>query len=93
MIPTQPKFLRATFTFLVSVLTLAVAAGWADAASAAPARLNGVFIFTDNWGCDDLSSHGHLRLETPHPDQFARKGTDFQPFNASIPCARRAARR
>lgn len=85
MKPTQPKFLRATFTFRVRVLTLAVAARWADAASAAPAQLNGVFIFTDHRGCDDRSHHGHPWRETPHPGQFAREGTDLQPFNARHP--------
>ncbi len=46
---------------------------------------NVVFIFADDWGWGDLSSHGHPWLKTPHLDRLAREGTDFHQFNVLNP--------
>ena len=46
---------------------------------------NVVFIFADDWGWGDLSSHGHAWLKTPHLDRLAREGTDFHQFNVLNP--------
>ncbi|MEY2881307.1 MAG: Arylsulfatase, partial [Verrucomicrobiota bacterium] len=58
-------------------------------AATAPAptspRPNIVFIFADDWGWGDLSSHGHPWLKTPRLDRLAREGTDFHQFNVLNP--------
>lgn len=55
-------------------------------AAATPAsRPNIIFIFADDWGWGDLSSHGHPWLKTPHLDRLAREGTDFHQFNVLNP--------
>jgi arylsulfatase A-like enzyme len=66
---------------LLALASLPLAA--ADAAS--PPRPNIVFIFADDWGWGDLSSHGHRWLETPHLDRLAAEGIDFQQFNVLNP--------
>jgi arylsulfatase A-like enzyme len=48
-------------------------------------KLNIVFIFADDWGWGDLSCHGHPWLKTPHLDQLASEGIDFQQFNVLNP--------
>lgn len=48
-----------------------------EPASQAP---NILFIFADDWGWGDLGCHGHPSFETPHLDQLAAQGTDFQQF-------------
>ena len=58
----------------------------ATIAAATPAsRPNIIFIFADDWGWGDLSSHGHPWLKTPHLDRLAREGTDFHQFNVLNP--------
>ena len=55
-------------------------------AAATPAsRPNIIFIFADDWGWGDLSSHGHPWLKTPYLDRLAREGTDFHQFNVLNP--------
>ena len=69
------RFLQLVFTIVVSL-----------PANAAPApHPNIVFIFADDWGWGDLSSHGHPWLKTPHLDRLAREGTDFHQFNVLNP--------
>jgi N-acetylgalactosamine-6-sulfatase len=51
----------------------------------AAAKPNVVFLFADDWGWGDLSSHGHPWLKTPHLDRLAREGTDFHQFNVLNP--------
>ena len=51
----------------------------------AASKPNVVFIFADDWGWGDLSSHGHPWLKTPHLDRLAREGTDFHQFNVLNP--------
>jgi arylsulfatase A-like enzyme len=46
---------------------------------------NIVFIYADDWGWGDLSSHGHPWLKTPNLDKLASEGTDFQQFNVLNP--------
>lgn len=68
--------------FLLFILTVVVAS---TAHAAAAQRPNVVFIFADDWGWGDLSSHGHPWLKTPHLDRLAREGTDFHQFNVLNP--------
>ncbi len=44
---------------------------------------NILFIFADDWGFGDLSSHGHEIIETPHLDKLATEGTDFHQFTVA----------
>ncbi|CAB4545720.1 MAG: sulfatase-like hydrolase/transferase [Actinobacteria bacterium] len=68
--------------FLLFIFTVVVAP--TTHASANP-RPNVVFIFADDWGWGDLSSHGHPWLKTPHIDRLACEGTDFHQFNVLNP--------
>jgi N-acetylgalactosamine-6-sulfatase len=77
----MPKFHLAR---VLGLAMLGVAASVAFAAAPAP-RPNIVFIFADDWGWGDLSSHGHPYLKTPHLDRLAREGTDFHQFNVLNP--------
>lgn len=54
-------------------------------AAAPTTKPNIVFIFADDWGWGDLSSHGHPWLKTPYLDRLAREGTDFRQFNVLNP--------
>jgi len=65
------------------LLLLLAAITLAQAAPATPPNI--VFIFADDWGWGDLSSHGHPWLKTPHLDRLAREGTDFHQFNVLNP--------
>jgi arylsulfatase A-like enzyme len=70
----------------VGLLALLLAGAPAPAQAAAPAAApNIVFIFADDWGWGDLSSHGHPWLKTPHLDRLAREGIDFRQFNVLNP--------
>lgn len=53
------------------------------AASAEVARPHILFIFADDWGFGDLGSRGHPFIETPHLDQLASEGTDFEQFTVA----------
>ena len=46
---------------------------------------NIVFIFADDWGYGDLSLHGSDWMQTPHLDQMAAEGIDFQNFTVNSP--------
>lgn len=46
-------------------------------------RPNILFIFADDWGYGDLSMRGHEVIETPHLDQLAKEGADFQQFTVA----------
>ncbi|ARK12857.1 arylsulfatase [Fibrella sp. ES10-3-2-2] len=50
-------------------------------------RPNVVFILTDDQGWGDLSLHGNRLVETPHLDQLARSGAQFERFFVSPLCA------
>mgnify|MGYP003662999682 CR=1 FL=1 len=46
---------------------------------------NIVFIYADDLGWGDLGCHGHPEIKTPHLDQLAADGTDFQRFTVCNP--------
>jgi N-acetylgalactosamine-6-sulfatase len=73
-------------TAMLTALLLAPLAALHAADAPKPAsKPNIIFIFADDWGWGDLSSHGHPFLKTPNLDRLAREGTDFQQFNVLNP--------
>jgi arylsulfatase A-like enzyme len=44
---------------------------------------NILFIFSDDWGWQDLSCHGHPYIKTPNIDRLAEEGTDFYRFTVA----------
>jgi N-acetylgalactosamine-6-sulfatase len=46
-------------------------------------RPNVIFLFADDWGWGDLSSHGHKQFKTPNLDKFAAQGTEFTQFTVA----------
>lgn len=56
-----------------------------DAPSGSGTPPNIVFIYSDDWGWGDLSSHGHPWLKTPNIDKLADEGIDFRQFNVVHP--------
>ncbi|MDQ8180239.1 sulfatase-like hydrolase/transferase [Pelagicoccus sp. SDUM812005] len=46
---------------------------------------NIIFIFADDWGYGDLSSHGSSFVQTPHLDRMAAEGVDFANFSVNSP--------
>ncbi|MDX2430294.1 MAG: sulfatase-like hydrolase/transferase [Bacteroides sp.] len=46
---------------------------------------NIVFIYADDWGYEDLSSHGSTFCRTPNIDKMAAEGMDFQNFSVCNP--------
>ena len=46
---------------------------------------NIVFIYADDWGYEDLSSHGSTFCLTPNLDKMANEGIDFQNFAVCNP--------
>jgi len=46
---------------------------------------NIIFIYADDWGWGDLSSHGTEWLDTPNLDRLAKEGVDFKQFNVLNP--------
>lgn len=53
--------------------------------STAAERPNILFIYADDWGWGDLACHGHPHIKTPHLDQLAADGADFQQFTVCNP--------
>jgi len=49
------------------------------------AQPNIIFIFADDWGYGDLSSHGSTWIKTPNLDQMAKEGIDFTNFTVNSP--------
>jgi len=70
---------------LAALLLAPLAALHAAEAPKPASKPNIVFIFADDWGWGDLSSHGHPFLKTPNLDRLALEGTDFQQFNVLNP--------
>ena len=56
-----------------------------EAPSASGNPPNIVFIYADDWGWGDLSSHGHPWLKTPNIDKLAAEGIDVRQFNVVNP--------
>jgi len=50
-----------------------------------PGKPNILFIYADDWGWGDLSSHGNTWLSTPNLDRLATQGTEFYQFNVNNP--------
>ena len=46
---------------------------------------NIIFIYADDWGYEDLSSHGSTFCKTPNLDNMATEGMDFQNFSVCNP--------
>ena len=46
---------------------------------------NIIFIYADDWGYEDLSSHGSTFCRTPNIDKMAAEGMDFQNFSVCNP--------
>ncbi|WP_372776069.1 sulfatase [Mangrovibacterium sp.] len=46
---------------------------------------NIVFIYSDDWGYEDLSCHGSTFCKTPNLDKMADEGIDFQNFSVCNP--------
>ena len=76
--------LRTALPLFYGLMTFAVQA---DAMVKAPAdntpKPNILFIFADDWGWGDLSSHGHPYIKTPNIDRLAKEGTDFHHFTVA----------
>ena len=71
---------------LYSAVSLSAMASKPEAGAGGPIQKpNIIFIFADDWGYGDLSLRGHPEFETPHVDQLAAQGTDFQEFTVSAP--------
>lgn len=72
--------------FRLALLAIPLALGVIAAAGNLPQdRPNIVFIFADDWGYGDLSSHGSSFVKTPHIDRMAAEGIDFQNFTVNSP--------
>lgn len=66
--------------------SVAMSLGNPCAVSAAASKLpNIIFIFADDWGFGDLGIHGSKFCKTPHLDQMAKEGIDFQQFSVNNP--------
>ncbi len=76
--------MKRAFASLVAVLITPFGVHCANAAPE-PIRPNILFIYMDDWGWGDLSSHGHPYLKTPNVDRLAAEGIDFQQFNVLCP--------
>lgn len=50
-----------------------------------PEKPNIIFIYADDWGYEDLSSHGSTFCKTPNIDKMAIEGMDFQNFSVCNP--------
>lgn len=46
---------------------------------------NIIFIYADDWGYEDLGSHGSTFCKTPNLDKMVDEGMDFQNFAVSSP--------
>ena len=46
---------------------------------------NIIFIYSDDWGYEDLSSHGSTFCKTPNLDKMINEGIDFQNFSVCNP--------
>jgi N-acetylgalactosamine-6-sulfatase len=46
---------------------------------------NIVFIYADDWGFEDLGSHGSTFCKTPNLDKMVNEGMDFQNFSVCNP--------
>lgn len=68
-----------------AAIAFVVFASWFTGPLDAAEKPNIVFIFADDWGYGDLSSHGSSFCETPHLDRMAKEGIDFANFTVNSP--------
>lgn len=68
-----------------AAIAFVVFANWFVGPLDAAEKPNIVFIFADDWGYGDLSSHGSSFCETPHLDRMAKEGIDFANFTVNSP--------
>lgn len=74
--------------FVIIVGLLALIFGFTSNEVLGQSKPNIVFIYADDVGWGDLSSHGNTWLKTPNIDKLASEGIDFQQFNVLSPvCA------
>jgi len=73
-------------TWIKKIAVLAAILPWGGFGHALPAeheKPNILFIFADDWGWGDLSSHGHPYVKTPNIDRLVKEGTDFYRFTVA----------
>lgn len=73
---TRREFLAASSAVMVSGISTAQGSG-ADRAQSAGQKLNVLFINTDQQRADTLGCYGNSRVQTPHLDSLAERGTIF----------------
>jgi len=73
---TRREFLAASSAVMVSGISAAQGSG-ADRAQSAGQKLNVLFINTDQQRADTLGCYGNSRVQTPHLDSLAERGTIF----------------
>jgi len=69
-------------TIAIAALTVWALPTYARSAEQPP---NIIFIFADDWGYGDLSSHGSDFVKTPNIDRMAEEGIDFRNFTVNHP--------
>lgn len=69
--------------FLVLSSWLAVSPAYGEESAADQPNI--IFIFADDWGYGDMSTHGSDWIETPHLDRMAAEGIDFTNFTVNNP--------
>ena len=74
--------MKPRFSFFLAMM-VACAASIVSVAVSASERPNIIFIFADDWGWGDLSSHGHPYVKTPNIDRLVEEGTDFYRFTVA----------
>lgn len=74
--------LMKLFSYALLALVLVCSAMSQGASASKP---NIIFIFADDWGYGDLGIHGSTFCKTPHLDQMAAEGIDFQNFTVNSP--------
>ncbi|MCP4312869.1 MAG: sulfatase-like hydrolase/transferase, partial [Bacteroidetes bacterium] len=68
-----------------SILLIAVALFVLSFSTEGKSKPNIIFIYADDWGFGDLSSHGSAFCETPNLDRMAEEGIDFKNFTVVNP--------
>lgn len=72
-------------TMFCCAATLLGAVGAVSAAVVEPERPHIIFMYADDFGWGDLSSHGHPYIQTPNLDRLRSQGMDFSQFNVLNP--------
>jgi len=80
----EKKYLGTT-ALCLGVMVSACSSTNQEKKSTAIEKPNIVFIYSDDWGYEDLSSHGSTFCKTPNLDKMAIEGIDFQNFSVCNP--------